>query len=621
MSPRFGPYPVFVYEAITSARRWQGYALRALLVFAMLIALGVVWFTGELARPNDLQATRRFLAELGEHFYYGAAGIQLTLALLVAPAATAGAVCVDRASGWLGHMFVTDLSDADIVLGKFLARFASILTFVFAGVPMLAIVGLLGGIIPEALAVLTVVTLAVSLLGCSVAMALSTRASKPHEVLMVIFAIWSGWLLSAPLWSGAATAGIVTRPPGWFFKLNPFVVAYAPYVFPGYLDAKDVAIFVGLACLMSCATASFTVRRLRTDLVAPGQEFTRLRVSCCWIRAHLFSWVPSPSLDGNPVLWREWHRNRPSRMARLVSVVFVVGTILGMGIGIADAIESGVGVGQDLLEGVSLMAASFGLLILSATAPTTLTEERVRGSLDILMTTPLPTHTIVLGKWWATYRRSIPLVLLPALTGLFVAVASPDYPSWLPTRLWDEARPITTYDRVLAGVLPSAFLLAHAAGVTSFGLFLATWFRRTGRAVAASVAAFVIMSIGWALAVEMGIRLFLNWWSVHVERVSDQTINVLQRTLGAFSPMAALEAPASVLTANWNDTRSDIWDALFLALLIVVLAALLLLGLTLLTFNRNLGRMNESPELRRFLRARRHAQRPQCPALSAAEAS
>ena len=60
----------------------------------------------------------RFLAELGEQVYYGIAGVQLSLVLLAAPAATAGSVCVDRARGWLAHMFVTPLSDTEIVLGK-----------------------------------------------------------------------------------------------------------------------------------------------------------------------------------------------------------------------------------------------------------------------------------------------------------------------------------------------------------------------------------------------------------------------------------------------------------------------------------------------------------------------
>ena len=45
-------------------------------------------------------------------------GTQLTLVLLAAPAATAGAICVDRRRGTLMHMLMTDLSAGEIVLGK-----------------------------------------------------------------------------------------------------------------------------------------------------------------------------------------------------------------------------------------------------------------------------------------------------------------------------------------------------------------------------------------------------------------------------------------------------------------------------------------------------------------------
>ena len=36
-----------------------------------------------------------------------------------------------------------------------------------------------------------------------------------------------------------------------------------------------------------------------------------------------FPWL-SPSLDGNPVLWREWHRSRPSRWMVLIVGAFAV---------------------------------------------------------------------------------------------------------------------------------------------------------------------------------------------------------------------------------------------------------------------------------------------------------
>ena len=129
-------------------------------------------------------------------------------------------------------------------------------------------------------------------------------------------------------------------------------------------------------------------------------------------RARLFSWWPSPSLDGNPVLWREWHRNRPSRMGRIGHDPLRRRDRDRRRRRHRRRHQSMVSVrnGTGLLVGVNMLASCAGLLLPSATAPTTLTEERVRGSLDILMSTPLSTRSIVLGKWWASYRRMLPLV-------------------------------------------------------------------------------------------------------------------------------------------------------------------------------------------------------------------
>src|SRR5207302_8714026 len=56
-----------------------------------------------------------------------------------------------------------------------------------------------------------------------------------------------------------------------------------------------------------------------------------------------------------------------------------------------------------------------GLLLLSASAATSLAEERQRGSLDVVMATPLPTRSIVWGKWWGAFRAVPPLLILPVV--------------------------------------------------------------------------------------------------------------------------------------------------------------------------------------------------------------
>ena len=64
------------------------------------------------------------MAKLGEWFFYVMAGIQVSLVMLAAPASAVGSMSSDRARGTLVHMMATELSDAEIVLGKLGARLA-----------------------------------------------------------------------------------------------------------------------------------------------------------------------------------------------------------------------------------------------------------------------------------------------------------------------------------------------------------------------------------------------------------------------------------------------------------------------------------------------------------------
>ena len=59
--------------------------------------------------------------------------------------------------------------------------------------------------------------------------------------------------------------------------------------------------------------------------------------------------------------------------------------------------------------------SAIGLLLLSVDSATSLAEERARGSLDVLMTTPLSTRSIVWAKWRGAYRRVLSLAVLPAI--------------------------------------------------------------------------------------------------------------------------------------------------------------------------------------------------------------
>jgi ABC-2 family transporter protein len=209
---RIGLGPVFAYERIATSRRWQGYALRSLFLLTLLAALFVVWdkASGAAAASSPI----RFYADLARDIFTGVVGSELVLVLLAAPAATAGAICLDRARGTLTHMLMTDLSDAEIVLGKLAARLLPVLALLVCTLPMMELLTLLGGVDPSALASGFVVAVSLAVAGCSLALFFSLWLRRTHEALLATYAVLGGWLLSWPIADARANDQPALHGPG-----------------------------------------------------------------------------------------------------------------------------------------------------------------------------------------------------------------------------------------------------------------------------------------------------------------------------------------------------------------------------------------------------------------------
>ncbi|HKI19252.1 MAG TPA: ABC transporter permease, partial [Isosphaeraceae bacterium] len=546
---RLGLGPVFACEWITSSRRWQGYVLRSSFVLLLLVALLVIWkTTSPRGGENDL----RFMARLGEIFFLGVIGTQLTLVLLAAPAATAGAICLDRARGTLTHILVTDLSDAEIVLGKLAARLVPVLGLVACTLPMMELLTLLGGVDPDALLGAFVVTLGVALMGCSLALVFSLWVGKTHEALLGTYAVWGLWLLGRPMLTqlGLALGWSLPLPPR---TADPFLLAFAPYWWPGSVSWSDYLLFLGVTSTISALLTALGILRLRSVCTREPVRRARSRSSrrpVGEIGRHLQSllrWM-SPSLERNPVLWREWHRSRPSRWARMVTAVYIT---LASVFSVATILSPS----RPMAAWVNGLQVSVGLLILSVTAATSLAEERVRGSLDVLMTTPLSTGQIVLGKWLGTYRRVPLLAILP---GLVIWGGVPD------------ANPAT----VAAVVLMMVYVLCAGAAITSLGLAMATWFSRLGRAMGMTVSLFVLVTVGWC---------FLMLVLFGPGRCEGMAMGSPFFWAGGMSFEMAATKSIHVRNIDW----AIFW------LIVCALGAAGLLTITLASFDRCLGRIED----------------------------
>lgn len=474
---RLGPGPVFVFEWLMATRRWQMYALRSLFVAALLCALGLVWW---MESEHEARLGKGYLAHIGEQMYYAIIGTQLTMVLLVAPAASAGAICLDKTRGALVHLFVTDLSNSEIILGKLFARLAPVLGLLFCSLPVLCLASFLGGIDLSALIGSYVVTIGVAVLCCVLALALSVWGSKTHEVLMVTYAIIILALLITPIWEILHHVTSLTSVPDWLVRSNPYWLAFAPYSRPGSTEWLDYFVFLGVclcASLILIVLSIGCVRRAAAWQAGRGTPTRKQKESGQNERRR--RWF-GPSLDGNPVLWLEWHRKRSARGMRAVWQLYaVIGTLLSL-VAVYQVLQSPGTVRSSFIPFLNGFLVAIGLLLIGVAAVTALAEERNHGSLDVLLTTPLSTSSIVWGKWWGCYRTVPLLAILPAMTTILVAFGE---------------------DRLGEWIILSGMILAYGAITTSVGLALATWIVRLGWALTVAIALAVFVNVGWLFLV------------------------------------------------------------------------------------------------------------------------
>jgi ABC-type transport system involved in multi-copper enzyme maturation permease subunit len=468
---RLGLGPVFVYEWVTSSRRWQAYALRSAFLLLVLLALLTFWLSNT---PFATQFVRTQLVQLARGFFLASTGTMLAVVLLAAPAATAGAICVDRSRGTLAHMMVTDLSSFEIVLGKLAVRLVPVLALIACTFPVMELLTLMGGVDPDAIPGVFAVTVGVAVLGSSLALVFSLWVGKTHEALLLTYAVWGLWLLAVPISNLLGSIPVWPLPP-LPSSSNPFHLAFAPYASPGSVDWNDYLHFLCGTLSSSAILAAVAVLRLRSvgtrDRVRRFRKPRAVPRGTVWrFLARNVPWL-TPSLDRNPVAWREWHRSRLSWWGVVVASLYVGTCSLFTLVTIFwpnPIAEAAI---------INGLQASIGFLLLSVTAATSLAEERVRGSLDVLLATPLSSRQIVLGKWLGAYRVVPLLAILPCVV-IAVQAYIRDIYSWS------------------TQIIVLTYILSFGAAITSLGLAMATWLARLGRAVGMTVGLYVTVTVG-----------------------------------------------------------------------------------------------------------------------------
>jgi ABC-type transport system involved in multi-copper enzyme maturation permease subunit len=218
--------PIFAKEIVEIARRWRYYLCRTIYGAVLVFVLYVVW--------EEYQAFARAvgvgnsLARIAGTVFTASSYIQYWSVYLLVPAFLGGVIAGEREEHTLDLLFITPLTDREIVLGKLFSRVAAMVCLILCGVPVVSLLMLFGGIGPDSIWRMLAATLLAILFVGSHAIYFSTISRGPMEAMTRTYVAMFIWL-----------AGLAILAWGFrqFYTANPGVIPteVADFLAPIYL--------------------------------------------------------------------------------------------------------------------------------------------------------------------------------------------------------------------------------------------------------------------------------------------------------------------------------------------------------------------------------------------------
>ncbi|MCF7763813.1 MAG: ABC transporter permease [Verrucomicrobia bacterium] len=414
-------FPVAERELLVAARSPKTFFWRLIAALVVcVIALVAFWAADRFGtRFVDGRQVFTFLTHLA-----------FVCCLFGGASLTSDSISSERREGTLGLLFLTQLRGHDIVLGKLLAASLRAAYSLLGTLPIMAISLLIGGV-----SVLEFVRVALHLmvtlyLSLSIGLYVSTRHTRQRfvanasslAVLTLAAGLFgAGWIFSDVL--GSTTADRLLQLPS---PISPHLTAFDPLYQRTTLWGLPL---FWLALSAQVALASQLLLRtsivLRTLLHSTSPRRTGNAPASATIppplhpqsashRLHRNRTSRTRDLDQNPFAWLASRGNTTNRAAFAVIAGVFVYTVW-KGNQRADPVVT---------AGVATLFTLMSIKLLAASQMCgRLTEDRLSGALELLLTTPLGGTTIVRGQWQALWRQ-----MRPPMVGLVVFLG---YLHWL----------------------------------------------------------------------------------------------------------------------------------------------------------------------------------------------
>ena len=456
---------VFERELQAVPRARGQYLARAIYCGALLGIVATCWL---VVTGTQTVTTAGDTARFGATLLRILSPLQLSLAMLAAAMTSTVAVTAEKDRRTLELLLISRLTDGQLVLGKLAGSLLRVLLLLLAAVPVFVIASLFGGVMMPQLARVFVVTTAAALVAASVATCIAFWKDTTFAALAITTFALVAWLAAgevvASRWGSNAAA-----------QMSP-----ARAVFAALEPAGGTRLLPFLTVCVGTIVLANGVAVSRVRAWNTTQDARRQPEATAAARA-VVAKRPSRQVWDNPVLWREICTRAHGKAILLVRLAWLL--LFGAAVAgiIAEARQARPD-GFTVAVAVVPMALA-SLLAVAAMAVTSITTERDRGALDVLLVTDLEPSEFVWGKLLGVLTAAREIVLLPLVLCGALAAAR-----------------LTTVENAIYLGLGMAILLFFAAVL---GLHAGLSHQSSRRAIAVALGTVAFLFVGVATAMRI----------------------------------------------------------------------------------------------------------------------
>ncbi|TWU20819.1 ABC transporter permease [Bythopirellula polymerisocia] len=440
------PGPIFRVELVTVARRRRYFVLRVIYAALILLVLWTTYSSTSYLRFGTGSNSIRNSARQAAGFFYSFSWLQLLAILAVGPAMAVGTIATERERRTIEYLFATDLSNAEIILGKTFARLTLLGQFVLVGLPILFLFRIMGGIPAQALTASFLITASTAVMLTALSICVSVWSPRARDgtvriylLLIVLFllpAILYGFHQANVIPDYAWDSGLSSFAE-FLISINPFAILTRAM---GNTSAVGIGLDMGLVMssvgaqmlvsVFALGLATFAVRRVHLS------ETTRSAVGNSRLRNLRLPKFRRP-LGKRPVLWKEMFSETSTTkfgyvgwIALMILLMSILVMTILVFVNAFDDSRYRSHPTDDYLEYLVGLTGAMGsviLLLLAARAAGLIAQEKERDCWTSLLSTPLSGGEIIDGKQWGNLYSSRWLILVLVFAWLLELLFMPDF--------------------------------------------------------------------------------------------------------------------------------------------------------------------------------------------------